>query len=670
MSLPSDRYSGGPPSSGYDEDAHFARLMDVWSAQPFRDPEHCNRHNDDLLLGILKPHGMPSKQFVQAIGDLTYGLYEHEGLYELPPPLKLRHDLEEKEVLYATHGERLAAADSVIREFFGRFFKRVRPEIAFSEPKDPTVALIELASSPEDLVADFMDSFHEPDIFPKTAEMLRRNLCRVSGLNFDNLPERPKFKYPQDVDLSPTDLNDAYLRRTPLARILNIAVPFHVPERTRFEHTHVLGGTGHGKTTLLTQRFIEDVFDPRQPAIIVIDGKGTWAPALQRLKIFGPAREQSKRLIFINPKDPQPPALNMFSLPNVPGGIRASMIDSVTENLAYIFGSRDFELSAKQRTAFTYCAQLLFALDETPTIETLLDLMQDQPEKTGGIRQTSRFKPALEKQERLFRRFFDDLFYHPTEYGETRRQIQNRIHDLLSSPAFARMLTRQENTLDMFDVMQSGKILIVDASPGAVGEKAASAFGRYFIASALSAARARVEVPQSTWRPCWLYVDEAQLFVDEERTQPLLQQARGFNLGVILAHQKLMDLSPQVRATFASNTSIKYCGTRSADDARDMAKEMRCDASFILSQPRGSFATYIGGYTPRALSTSYPGGIIENIDTMSDAEYAQLVARNRATMSPRQSTYRGRPAPSARQPVPSPRPKPDDTPPDAASSTY
>jgi hypothetical protein len=312
-----------------------------------------------------------------------------------------------------------------------------------------------------------------------------------------------------------------------------------------------------------------------------------------------------------------------------------ALADGVAENLAYIFGARDYALSAKQRTAFTYAAQLVFSMPN-PTIDTLLALMRDPvlDPKTGGVPPTSMFFNAIQQLPAINRRFFNELFYHPTEFLETKRQIQNRIFDLLGCPAFASMFMQEENRLPMYDIMQSGKIVIIDASEGAVGKIAASTFGRYIISLALSAARARINIPRNQWRPTFLYIDEAHMFADEERTQPLLQQAREFNLGVILSHQILGDLTPTLRDAFAANTSSKYCANLTPDDAHQMAKQMRTDKEFIESRTNHQFAAYIRGLTAKATTYRSPQSKLEDVPVMSDAQYAELMRRNSALMSP------------------------------------
>ena len=228
---------------------------------------------------------------------MLYGLYHYERLYEILPPLEYQLALEQCERDYTTHAERIAIADRTTRDFFADFFRKVKPELAFAEPTERSVSLIELSEDPANLVTDFY-AFAYCDAFPKIRVDMFAVLARISGMNPDELPKNPKYKWPKDSDLDASGLADTYLRETPFAKLLLLKVPFKVPERIRFEHTHVLAGSGAGKTTLLTQQLMDDVFDERQPALIVIDGKGTWAPELQRFACFAPDRKQSERLVI------------------------------------------------------------------------------------------------------------------------------------------------------------------------------------------------------------------------------------------------------------------------------------------------------------------------------------------------------------------------------------
>ncbi len=502
---------------------------------------------------------------------------------------------------------------------------------------------IDVPQAIEEMSAPFMLPYlKQIGLFSRLRDQLTQNQLEASKNNPKKLISAHEYGG------TPSETVHAYLKDTPLEEIFNVRIPFTIPNSVRFEHTHILGGSGHGKTTLLCHQFLEDV--ESGASLIVIDGKGTLVNELQRFKRF----EGSDRLIILNPQDSLfPPALNMFATPirpSLPDEVKRQIENSAISNFEYIFGARDFKLTAKQATCLSYCVRLLFSLKPTPTIHTLLDLMAEPVDRSGGIPTGSRFKPFIEQQPPIVRRFFTDLFYHPTEYGETKRQIQNRIFDLLENPAFSAMFSTTECKLDLFDIIQNRKILLVNSSPSALGEKAAPLLGRYIIALALSSAYARLSIPKSEWTPTYIVIDEAQMFVDEEKTQPLLQQAREFNLGVVLAHQKLADLTPTLSATFAANTSIRYAGGVSASDAAFMAKNMHCKSDFIMAQRKTgattSFATYVRGYTDRAVSLSVALGILDDEPKMDAAAYNALIVQNRNRVA--SSTVAAKPIPPTR----------------------
>src|SRR5205085_4608877 len=88
-------------------------------------------------------------------------------------------------------------------------------------------------------------------------------------------------------------------------------------------------------------------------------------------------------------------------------------------------------------------------------------------------------------------------------------------------------------------------------------EQASGLFGRYMIAQTLRAAFERVAVHDR--KPAFLIVDEAAEYFDET-LETLLSQARKYNVGVLICHQHLDQLTPALRSSVAANTSIKFAG--------------------------------------------------------------------------------------------------------------
>lgn len=156
------------------------------------------------------------------------------------------------------------------------------------------------------------------------------------------------------------------------------------------------------------------------------------------------------------------------------------------------------------------------------------------------------------------------------------------------------------------------------------------------IAQTVRATYERAAIPERDRRPAYLIIDEASEYFDENIDR-LLTQARKFNLGVVLAHQQYKQLTPDLAASVASNTSIKMAGGLSSNDAHKLAPDMKTAPEFLLAQqkdgsspPRWSqFACYVRNQTPHAVSLRIAFGATERAQQMSPAAFAAMLQRNR-----------------------------------------
>ena len=80
----------------------------------------------------------------------------------------------------------------------------------------------------------------------------------------------------------------SYLAGTPLADFALTPVPFSLPLEARFEHCHIVGGTGHGKTQLLQLLIHHDLVQAQDNAssIVVIDSQGDLIRTISHLSYF------------------------------------------------------------------------------------------------------------------------------------------------------------------------------------------------------------------------------------------------------------------------------------------------------------------------------------------------------------------------------------------------
>lgn len=515
-----------------------------------------------------------------------------------------------------------------------------RLSLPISEDDTFTIPAIDLLPDVREavrvLLANFFDQpIQERHLFGLLRYKIYDNMKRVSESHLSAAARKAgDLMYPKDHPGTPREIVDDYLSGTPLHDLFFEPVPFGFPQRLRLEHTHIVAGSGHGKTQTLQHLIVSDLTRPDPPGLVIIDSQGDMLEKLSRLSLFEPGHGAlASRLVVIDPRDVlHPPALNMFDvnfdrMGRYGPAAKEQILNGVIELYDYMFGSLlGAELTQKQSVIFRYLARLMLTIPGA-TIHDLVKLMQDA---TPYMQYIEALPPGA-------RAFFETEFAD-RQFAQTKKQIQRRLWGILENPTFERMFTAPKNTVDMFEALNAGKIVLVNTSKDFLKAERSSFLGRFFIALTLQAVLERAALPENSRRPAFLYIDEAADYFDDN-IDDLLTQARKYQLGVVFAHQYLDQLRPNLRASIAANTSIKFAGGVSTADARSLAPDMRTSPDVILGACKGQhgtqFATFLRNHTPRAVTVTVPFGTLERQPTMSPLSYDALIRENRARVSPK-----------------------------------
>ncbi|HTK34941.1 MAG TPA: type IV secretion system DNA-binding domain-containing protein [Caulobacteraceae bacterium] len=504
------------------------------------------------------------------------------------------------------------------------------------------VPLIDLIEAPAELVhqlifAPYEDDTLSLDLFLKLRRQLEWNLAGASGLPpTANLVEHGhRVVAPsKQKDKSAADLVDLYLGHTPFARLLTLPVPLTIPDEVRFEHAHVLGGTGHGKTQLLQRMIHADLEAAAEDgrSVVVIDSQGDLIQKLLRLDLFGRdhPRSLANRLVLVDPSDIEHPVcLNLFDahlgrLEEYRAVDQERVLNGVVELYENFFGDLlGAELTQKQEVVFRYLARLMLSLPDA-TIHTLMAIMQT-PEPPW-------LRAAIEQLDGSARYFFETEFFQPS-FAATKKQILRRLWGVLSTPTFERMFAHPANRIDLFEATRTGKIVLINTAKDLLKREGSALLGRFFTNMIAQAALERSVLPEWERTPTFVYVDEAQEYFDDS-IETILEQARKYRIGLVAAHQSLDQPMPRIRSALLSNTSMKCVGGLSAKDARAMADELRTTPAFIESMrrrgDRTEFATWVKHWTPHAIRMSVPLGHLERQPVLTEEEFDELIEANRA----------------------------------------
>ena len=153
--------------------------------------------------------------------------------------------------------------------------------------------------------------------------------------------------------------------------------------------------------------------------------------------------------------------------------------------------------------------------------------------------------------------------------------IQNKVGQFLSTSVVRNIVGQSKSTIDIFDIMNSGKIFIVNVSKGRIGEDNSALLGAMLITKIQLASMERVRVPEDERVDFYLYVDEFQNFATDSFAS-ILSESRKYRLDLILAHQYIgqlvTDVSTKVRDAVFGNVGTMICFRVGAADAEFFGK--------------------------------------------------------------------------------------------------
>jgi hypothetical protein len=353
-----------------------------------------------------------------------------------------------------------------------------------------------------------------------------------------------------------------------------------------------------------------------------------------------------------------PIALNLFDVgmgdgqPYTPAE-REGFRNAVLALYEYIFSALlSAELTSRQNTLFQFTIELLLTIPSA-TIDTFIDLMQP-----GGLTQFEQYLPALDSDAR---RFFELKFNSSKDHGRTKELVVDRLFAVKRVRTLARMFAAPKSKFDFFTEMGAAKVILINVPQSLLQEDGVEIVGRFFISMILLAAHKRQLLDKDKRLPCFVYIDECQDFIKRDPKIPvILDQARKFNVALILAHQRLQQLQNYVLDALYGATSIKFASKVGDSAAHALARDMRTTPEFILHQPRYHFAAFVRGLTNTALSIGIPATDMNAMPRMTRAEHDTVRAKIRERYSFNPDTTSSPTARSQVQPLSTPAaaPKP------------
>lgn len=323
----------------------------------------------------------------------------------------------------------------------------------------------------------------------------------------------------------------------------------------RSRHVYIIGQTGAGKTGTLELLALSDIFHGQGYAII--DPHGDFA--INNLRFIPGSRLDD--VVYFNPADTAYP-LGFNPLEITDPNQKSNISSEVIGVLKRMFGE-----SWGPRLEYILRYTILALLDRPET--TMLDITRMLTDKKF------RKETLGYCQDTVVLQFWNIEFASWSEkfQSEAIAPVLNKVGAFTANPVIRNIVGQPKSTFNIRQIMDDGKILVVNLSKGLIGEDNASILGAFMVTKIQLAAMSRSDIPDiENRRPFYLYVDEFQNFATDSFAT-ILSEARKYGLNLTVANQYIAQMSDTVRSAVFGNVGTMISFRSSVDDAAILGKQ-------------------------------------------------------------------------------------------------
>lgn len=317
-----------------------------------------------------------------------------------------------------------------------------------------------------------------------------------------------------------------------------ISRPVYVSREDRMRHTYIIGKTGTGKSEFLKQMIMQDINNGE--GLAVVDPHGDLIEDI--LTMVPPHRAED--VIVFDPGDLERP-MGFNLLEGKTEQQKHLMVSSVIGLMYKLFDPNKTGIIGPRFEHAIRNAMLTCMYEPGATFMEVVRALTDQ----------SFVQELLPKvEDPVIRRYWTDQIANTSDFhkSETLDYIVSKFGRFVTNKMIRNIIGQSENAFNFREVMDTGKILLVNLSKGKIGEENSSFLGLILVPKILISAMSRQDMPSDQRRDFFLYVDEFQNFATPDFAQ-ILSEARKYRLSLIVANQFVGQMEEEVKNAIFGN---------------------------------------------------------------------------------------------------------------------
>lgn len=327
----------------------------------------------------------------------------------------------------------------------------------------------------------------------------------------------------------------------------------------RLHHVYAVGKTGTGKSTLFQNIALQDILAGQGTSFVDPHGEAiTWL--LQRI----PPHRLEDVVLFDPADESWPVGLNLLEWHTE--AEKDFLVAEAIQIFYKLFDPGSTGIVGPQFEHWMRNAALTVMAD--PNGGTLIDIPRLFTDREFEIQKrrhvTDKIVTAFWEQQMAKTSDFhrsEMLNYFTSKFG---RFMTNRL--------MRNIIGQKTSAINLSQIMDEGKILLVNLAKGKIGETNAHMLGLILMAKMQAATLRRANLPAAERRPFYLFVDEFQNVMTDSFIS-MLSEVRKYGLAVHVTHQYIEQLPDAMRAAVLGNAGTLISFQIGAADAKALLSE-------------------------------------------------------------------------------------------------
>lgn len=381
----------------------------------------------------------------------------------------------------------------------------------------------------------------------------------------------------------------------------------------RRRHLYIIGATGTGKTELLKDMIMQDI--KAGHGVCFMDPHGDAVEDI--LKLIPPDRAED--VVYFRPSDTERP-------------LGLNLLEATTEDQKHFIASAIINMMYKLFDP--YKTGIVGPRFEHAVRNAMLTVMSEQGntfvEVMRVLTDSKYVQELLPKvQDPIIRRYWTDQIAQTSDFhkSEVLDYITSKFGRFVTNKMIRNIIGQSSSSFSFRDVMDNGKILLINLAKGELGEENSNFLGLILVPRILMAAMSRSDTPEDQRRDFYLYVDEFQNFATPDFAV-ILSEARKYKLNLTVANQFIGQVDEEVKNAVFGNVGTKIAFRVGVTDANYLQHEFSptFGEDDLLNVER--FHAYVKTIvhnqpvTPFSLDTTKD---ITKIKSMEDSRTAEII---------------------------------------------